>query len=494
MATVDERARRALIIAGATIAGLTGLRLVLAAEIGLAPDEAYYWQWSSDLALTYPDHPPLVAWLIRLGTAIVGESSLGVRLMFVLTGIPAAILVYRIGRALELDPAMSAVSAVLATLLPAPAVASLLATPDTPLGLCWLVAALALARLASTAAPKNWYVLGCALGLGLLSKHTAVLLIPAVLLAVFLAQRIRADLRTVHPWLALVLALVIASPYLVAELGAESPSFALQLQHLSGDLPTGEATGLAAIPLRLGALIGGQLGLLTPLVALMVVVLLVRRRPLAPGWRVSVSLVLLPMLATAVAAIFVHPEQNWAALGHPLAALLAIGAVTLPLRDGSTANRTAWSLSLLFSVALLTGLVHWHATGPLLPLPADRDPVSRLRGWSGLAALDSELARSDAAVCDNYGLAAELAWHTRRVSSPPPIVGQDRAHDPPGENWLLLEERNDWSGAELAVSCDAIEPIRELQLARDDGEPIRTIALSRGRGCRPAESPRSAAR
>src|ERR1700677_2962050 len=44
----------------------------------LVPDEAYYWVWSQHLALSYLDHPPIVAYLIRLGTALMGNTELGV--------------------------------------------------------------------------------------------------------------------------------------------------------------------------------------------------------------------------------------------------------------------------------------------------------------------------------------------------------------------------------------------------------------------------------
>ena len=119
-------------------------------------------------------------------------------------------------------------------------------------------------------------------------------------------------------------------PWLIAEAGSESSSIVLQLRHLSGDLPAGGPSGAAAIPLRALGLLGGQIGLLTPLVALVVAALALGRRPLASGWRVSLSLLLLPVLATLLASLFVHAEQNWAAVGHPLAAVLAL--VVLPRR------------------------------------------------------------------------------------------------------------------------------------------------------------------
>src|SRR5262249_27935614 len=46
----------------------------------LVPDEAYYWVWSRHLALSYFDHPPMVAYLIRASTAILGDTELAVRL------------------------------------------------------------------------------------------------------------------------------------------------------------------------------------------------------------------------------------------------------------------------------------------------------------------------------------------------------------------------------------------------------------------------------
>lgn len=494
MAAPDQRSRRALILAALAVAGLTGMRLLLACSIDLAPDEAYYWQWSSDLALCYRDHPPLVAWMIRLGTSLAGDSLLGVRLVFVLSGIPAALLVFAIGRALGLRESASAISAVLASLLPAPAVASLLATPDTPLGICWLLAALALARLASGGSPRSWYMLGAALGLGMLAKHSALLLLPGLAAAVFLAPRLRADLRTAHPWLALLLALAIALPQLIADVGGESSSIALQLRHLSGDLPSGENVGPSAIPLRLVGLLGGQIGLLTPPIAMAAFVLALFRRPLSPAWKLVVLLLVLPMLAAFAASFLVHPEQNWAALGHPLAALLAIGAVALPRRSGTTANTKAWSAALLLVTACFAAALHAHALRPFLPLPADRDPVSRLHGWSALSCLAAEVRAADAVVCDNYGLAAELAWHIGRGADTPPIAGRDRSPEPPGGHWLLLDDLGDWSRAELEVSCDAVEPLRELILAREDGETIRRISVSDGRGCSYTESTNRPAR
>jgi len=37
-------------------------------------DEAYYWTWSKESVLSFLDHPPMIAWFIRFGTAIFGDT------------------------------------------------------------------------------------------------------------------------------------------------------------------------------------------------------------------------------------------------------------------------------------------------------------------------------------------------------------------------------------------------------------------------------------
>jgi len=55
------------------------VNLFQAAFTELDVDEAYYWVYSNHLAWGYFDHPPFVAWLIRMGTVIFGNTTLGVR-------------------------------------------------------------------------------------------------------------------------------------------------------------------------------------------------------------------------------------------------------------------------------------------------------------------------------------------------------------------------------------------------------------------------------
>ena len=48
-------------------------RLFLIGDLALALDEAHYWYWSLYPQPAYLDHPPMVAYMIGLGTMIGGD-------------------------------------------------------------------------------------------------------------------------------------------------------------------------------------------------------------------------------------------------------------------------------------------------------------------------------------------------------------------------------------------------------------------------------------
>ena len=71
--THKEPQPRVRFILFALIGGITALRLFSAGTVGLGDVEAYYWTWSRDLSLSYFDHGPIVALLIRAGTTLLGD-------------------------------------------------------------------------------------------------------------------------------------------------------------------------------------------------------------------------------------------------------------------------------------------------------------------------------------------------------------------------------------------------------------------------------------
>src|SRR5687768_11688871 len=131
---VDADAWRLAIVV--TIAG-TLARLVVAALTPLYPDETYYWEFSRRLAGGYFDHPPVIAWLIRLGTLLFGDTSLGVRFGAVVAGALAALFTAAAARRLS-GPRSALIAAAVFALMPL-STGLTLATPDAPL-LCFVAA------------------------------------------------------------------------------------------------------------------------------------------------------------------------------------------------------------------------------------------------------------------------------------------------------------------------------------------------------------------
>ena len=83
--------------AAAIIVGAVLGRIVLSGHLGLSEDEAYYWVWGQRLDAGYFDHPPAIAWIIRAGTELLGDTERGVRLVGIGLGGLAAGLAFQEG-------------------------------------------------------------------------------------------------------------------------------------------------------------------------------------------------------------------------------------------------------------------------------------------------------------------------------------------------------------------------------------------------------------
>jgi undecaprenyl-diphosphatase len=58
--------------------------LIITGPFDLTPDEAHYWEWSRRPDWSYYSKGPMIAWLIRVGTLLFGNTVLGIRVVAVL--------------------------------------------------------------------------------------------------------------------------------------------------------------------------------------------------------------------------------------------------------------------------------------------------------------------------------------------------------------------------------------------------------------------------
>jgi dolichyl-phosphate-mannose-protein mannosyltransferase len=367
------------------LVGLAVLQGAVGSRIPLDPDEAYYWEWSRRLALGYYDHPPAIAYLIRAGTVIFGPTALGVRFVPILANLGGGLMMLLTAR--RLGGACAARNAApLVLSLPILAVWLILATPDCPLFLANGLALYAAVR-ALEASPGSrpalgwWLASGAALGLGLMSKLLAALLPFGILLALLWRSDLRRRLAEPGPYLACLLAALIAVPTAVAN---RSAPVAFQLHHGLG--------GSRGSPLlRELDFIGGQVGMAGGILFVLLAIAVARSlRRSAEPLRFVLAVVALATLAVfAVSSLRHRVEANW-----PLPAY--IPAVVLL---ASTPGGPRWRGWVRAGVTLGGGLValaYLQMVTPVLPFPEEM--IRRGHGWDYLTQRVSILRESTSSV------------------------------------------------------------------------------------------------
>jgi dolichol-phosphate mannosyltransferase len=228
-------ARWRVMAVGLVIGGFL-LRLIYDGQIELFPEESYYWNYAQHLDIGYLDHPPMVAWLIKLGTIVFGDTELGVRIGGLCCAAVAAWFAYRLTRNLFGEPS-AMVALVLMQVLPFFFLAGLIMTPDAPLTAAWAASLYFLERALLGGQSRAWLLAGVSIGLGLISKYTIGLLVPAALLFVLLDRQSRRWLWRWEPFAALGIALAIFSPVIIWNAQHEWASFAFQTSRRLAESP-----------------------------------------------------------------------------------------------------------------------------------------------------------------------------------------------------------------------------------------------------------------
>jgi len=215
------------------VAGLTLLRFLLCGVIELIPEETYYWTYAKHPALSYFDHPPMVAWLITLGTALLGDTPMGVRIMTLILWIATAGLLFLTGR-MWFGQRVALLATLLFTLLPVYVGAGLIVTPDAPLLFFWAATLYLISKALHGGRGWYWMLAGATFGGALLSKYYALLLAPSLLWFLMLSPNHRRWLRRPEPWLALPIALAVFSPVIIWNAHHNWASFLFQSTRTAG--------------------------------------------------------------------------------------------------------------------------------------------------------------------------------------------------------------------------------------------------------------------
>ncbi|MCJ0824359.1 glycosyltransferase family 39 protein [Luteimonas sp. 50] len=194
-------------------ASLLVLKLVLAAQLPLFVDEAFYWQEGQHLAWAYSDLPGLTAWLTRIGVALGGNTPLALRAPFLLLAACLPWLVARIA-AREFDPALGWQAGIFAMLLPLAGTLGLLAVPDVAMALATLLCMDAGTRLLRNVSATAALELAAGLAIGALSHYRFIAVIAVGGVALLLIPEGRRALRDPRVWVAIAFGIAAWTPLL----------------------------------------------------------------------------------------------------------------------------------------------------------------------------------------------------------------------------------------------------------------------------------------
>jgi dolichol-phosphate mannosyltransferase len=462
------------------------LRLVYAGSVELMPEETYYWNYSQHLDFGYLDHPPMVAWLIRVGTAIFGQSEFGVRAGALCSGVVTSIFIFKLAR--NLYGRSAALAALMLTqALPFFFLSGFLMTPDAALTAAWAASLYFLERALLGGQSRAWWFLGLCLGLGLISKYSIALLGVAALAFMIWDRPSRRWLRRPEPYVAALIAFLIFLPVILWNARHDWVSFAFQTSRRLAEQPQ----------FALHKLIGSIIVLITPTGVVAAAEVLLSRtqrdlQALRPRRLWTLSL-LIPLSVFTTFSLRHEVKLDWT--GPSWAALLPVMGFAMTRGEDLSSRcarwvRAAWTPTILvFMLIYAAGLQYLVMGLPGVGYSAHIEAIPI--GWRSLSAhivdtANSERKDSGADVLivgmDRYAIASELAFYggTRKPSGLETansylfggmglMYGQWMPLESQvGRNLLLVA----WTSAELedaniGARVERLGPIEEDTLSRD---------------------------
>ncbi len=346
--------------------GMLPVFLLLAAIVPPFDDEFYYWCWSQDLQWSYYDHPPMVAYMIRLSTLVFGHSIVAIRIPCVIAGLVVIGVVTSLSRPRDLIPYV--------ILSPVPTFATVMVTPDTPmllfwsLYLAWLVfihKRLSLSEVSAHSELRacHWLLGGVILGCGVLGKYTTGLAAVSGFLTFVAAGTWRRWISgyVLHG----LVALLVASPILIHNIKHDFVPIRYQWEHSMSSPEPGFSPFIEFVGVQL--LLFGT----APFVVFAWALINLRRLRTDPKLRVCAGLFLFPLGFFLYKSTRGHLQGNWAfpcfLAGWPLAAVLYAQWKQYRLWRVSTA--LAFAVPLGASVVFA---IHSIVPIPFIPVEIDR--------------------------------------------------------------------------------------------------------------------------
>jgi 4-amino-4-deoxy-L-arabinose transferase-like glycosyltransferase len=358
------------------ILSATLVRLVMARALGLGIDESYAVAAGRQFHLGYFDHPAAMWWL-SAGAAHLfdSEAPIVVRLPFIALGALSTWLLYRVTARLFSHRAglWAAVAFTLSPVLGFTSASWVL--PDGPQLAALLAATICLSRALDARGWRWWLATGVYVGLAMMSKYTAALVMAGGVIAIATQPCHRHWLARPQPYVAALIALLIFAPQIIWNAQHHWASFAFQ---------GGRAATARFRPFGPLATLGGEALFLLPWIWLGLITVFIRGLRAGPA---NPTTWLLCWLATGPVVVFAVVSLwsrnvlfHWAAPGYLF--LYPILGAELATWRPAVARRWATATATLLCVGLIlvTSEVRLHWLG----LVSTADPGLQALDWTPL--------------------------------------------------------------------------------------------------------------
>jgi undecaprenyl-diphosphatase len=397
---------------------------ILNGPLDLSPDEAHYWEWSRRLDWSFYSKGPMIAYLISIGTSLFGDSVFGIRIMAVMCSALGSIFLYILGKNLY-DENVGLCSAVILQIIPLYATYGIIFTIDSPLILFWTLSLLLFWKAVSSQSQVGiqesnltkerkkesqiyWYLLGSAVGLGLLTKYSMALFYPCALLFFLLSKESRKYLLTRGPYIGFIISLLFLSPVIIWNANHDWVS----LHHTAGQAHIAE--GFRVSMKDFFEFIGSQFGVITPLLLILMALSIWKIRKSSQGsflfW-FAIPVVIFFIFKSIHAKV----QANWALPGY-ITGIIAFSSYYMNRFNSFGRGKRIIIMTALILSLGVTSVAHYSS---MLNLPVKLDPTSRLRGWQELGEEVTRIYEEMSAtrhvfiLSDSYQISSQLAFYVR---------------------------------------------------------------------------------
>ena len=384
---------------------LAGYRFWFVTQIGLVPDEAYYWLWSKQLAASYRDKGPAIAWTIALGTKLFGDTVFGIRFFAVLLSAGTGWLLFVLARRLY-DDRTALGCLLMAAVMPILAVGSILMTIDSLSVFFWVLAAILFWSALQSGRTLDWFWLGLAIGAGFLAKFTNGVQLACIALFLLWSKEHRSLLFSRKM-------IVLGAAFLVSI----TPILWWNMQNgwvhaMALHSRSGVKDSFGVHPAELLQFVGEQFGVVSPLFMTGIIV-----AAIAVAWKQHGDLRTRFLLSQFLPlyALFLFFSLNKAGKSNWIAPALVTGIILCVVFWRELAARRPawrWGMGVAFAPALVMTVALHHTDW--LRLPPRLDPVRMTKGWTDFAAHVQRARKAHNAnllISHHYAYASLIAFY-----------------------------------------------------------------------------------